>query len=87
MSKKESTRLSKFVHSIKVNETDLKKTIKWEFLHKMNQNRPGKICSLCNLERLEIAFANTKSFLNSRSELVGKCKHFTKFYLKNLNYV
>ena len=45
----------------------------------------------CNLERLEIAFAKTKSLLNSRSELVGKCKHFAKFYLKKLepciNYI
>jgi len=81
-SKKESTRLSKFIHSIKTNETDLKKTIKWEFLHKTNQIKPGLICSLCNLERMEIAFANTKSLLNSRSELIGKCKHFAKFYFK-----
>ena len=81
-SKMESTRLSKFIHSIKTNEIDLKKTIKWEFLHRTNQNKPGLICSLCNLERMEIAFASTKSLLNSRSELIGKCKHFAKFYFK-----
>ena len=80
--KKDSTRLSKYIHSIKVNETDLKNIIKWEILHKTKQNSPEKICSLCNLERFEIAFAKTKTLLNSRFELVGKCKHFAKFYLK-----
>ena len=59
-SKIESTRLSKFIHNIKTNEIDLKKSIKWELLHKTNQNKPALICSLCNLERMEIAFASTK---------------------------
>ena len=80
-SKKDSTKLSKYIHSIDMNQGDLKKAIKWEFLHETKQRSPGKICTLCNLERLEIAFSKTK-LLNSRSELVGKCKHFAKFYLK-----
>ena len=83
-SKKDSTKLSKYIHSIDGNQTELINTIKWEFLHETKQRRPGKICTLCNLERLEIAFAKTK-LLNSRTELVRKCKHFAKFYLKNLN--
>ena len=62
--KKESTRLSRFVHKIKKDYIDWKKKIKWEIVHRSNQNRPGKICTLCNLERLEIAFADNKQLLN-----------------------
>ena len=57
-----------------------KKIIKWEIIHLTNQNRPGKIFTLCNLERLDIAFADNNKRLNLRSELVGKCSHFTKFF-------
>ena len=48
-SKKETTKLSKYIHSIQIDETDLKNIIKWEFMHKTKQNSPGKICSICNL--------------------------------------
>ena len=78
--KEESTKLSRFIHKTKNDNIDWKK-IKWEIVHRTNQNRLGKICTLCNLERLEIAFADNKKLLNLRSELVGKCRHFIKFYL------
>ena len=81
--KKESTRLSRFIHKIKKNNIDWKDNIKWEIIQRTNQSKPGKICSLCNLERLEIAFADSNKLLNLRSELVGKCRHFSKFYLKS----
>ena len=81
--KKESTRLSRFIHKIKNCNPDWRKMIRWEIIHRSNQNKPSKICTLCNLERLEIAFADNNKLLNLRSELVGKCRHFTKFYLKS----
>ena len=81
--KKESTRLSRFIHKIKNSNPDWRNMIKWEIVHRSNQNKPSKICTLCNLERLEIAFADKNKLLNLRSELVGKCRHFTKFYLKS----
>ena len=81
--KKESTRLSRFIHKIKNSNHDWRNMIKWEIVHRSKQNKPSKICTLCNLERLEIAFADKNKLLNLRSELVGKCRHFTKFYLKS----
>ena len=45
-------------------------------MHKINQCKLSRICTLCNIERLEIAFADKKTSLNSRTELVSKCRHF-----------
>ena len=84
---KESTKLISFVHTSKFNKNMIKNnkltTIKWNIMHKINQRKPSRICTLCNIERLEIAFAHKKTSLNSRTELVGKCRHFSKFYLKS----
>ena len=77
--KKDSTKLSNYIHYIK---TNVNKTLKWEIMHKTKQNKPGKICMLCNMERSEITYANTKPLLNSRTELVRKYKNVTKRYLK-----
>ena len=52
-------------------------------MHKINQCKLSRICTLCNIERLEIAFADKKTSLNSRTELVGKCRHFSKFNFKS----
>ena len=41
-----------------------RKIIKWEIIHFTNQNRPEKNCSLCNLERVEIASADNNKILN-----------------------
>ena len=50
-------------------------------------NKPTKraleVFFLCNLERLEIALTYNNKLLSLRSELVGKCRHFPKFYLKS----
>ena len=80
--KKENTR---FIHKIKnKNENiDWNSIIKWKIIHQTNQKSPGGICTLCNLERLEIAFTENNKLLNLRSELVGKCRQFPKFYLKS----
>ena len=79
--KKESKRLSRFIHKVKNDNVDWKNIFKWEIIQRTNQKRPGNICSLCNLERLEIAFEDNNKLLNLRSELVGKRKFFSKFYL------
>ena len=79
---RESTKLSSFIQAAKFSKEMTKKNVKWKIIHKINQRKPSKICSLCNVERLEIAFSDKKSSLNSRTELIGKCRHFAKFYLK-----
>ena len=58
---KESTKLSLFIHVAKFNEDMMKNSIKWSIVHKINQCKPSRICTLCNTERLEIAFVNKKS--------------------------
>ena len=55
--------------------------ITWEVLHQVPKPKgPQRICSICNLERMEIAMANRERSLNKRSELTGKCVHFRSFY-------
>ena len=51
----ESTILSRFIHKIKNENIDCNIIIKWKILQHTNQKRPGSICFLCKLERLEIA--------------------------------
>ena len=52
-------------------------------MHKINQHKPSRICTFSNIERLQITFADKKTSLNSRTKLIGKCRHFAKFYLKS----
>ena len=41
-------------------------------------------CLLCLYEKLEIAtYQNQKELLNKRSEILCKCRHDNKFFLKN----
>ena len=70
----------KFIHKVKNDNIDWKKIINWEIIQCTNQKRPGRVCTLSNLERLENAFADNNKLLNLRSEFLGKCRH-TKFYL------
>ena len=75
---RDNTELSKRIHALKDRGTPY--DLRWEFLHRTNATGPRKICPLCNLERLCIAFADQKTLLNNRSELTGKCKHFSGRY-------
>ena len=73
-SEKKNTKRSMYIRNTNVNKAELKKVLKWKILHVIKQSKPGKICILCNIGRIEIAFANTKRLLNSRTELIDKCK-------------
>ena len=42
-----------------------------------------KRCDLCLSEKLCILKADKSSLLNKRSELISKCRHANKFYIKN----
>ena len=75
-----STELSNYIQKL-FNEKE-KYEIKWKILRKIRQTNETiqKICTTCNLERLEIALANHKELLNRRSELFGKCVHYQRCY-------
>ena len=73
------TTLSNFVHDKTAQGEN--PSIHWKILHKRRvPNRPQKICTTCNLEKIEIAATKRKRALNERSELTGKCRHYPKFY-------
>ena len=75
-----STELSKYIWKLKDDKTDFK--IKWKILRKIRQKGETikKVCTTCNLEKLEIALADKRKCLNKRSELVGKCIHYQRLY-------
>ena len=78
------TELSKFVWALK--NKHIEHTVKWSLLHKMGNRRKEvpKICGLCNWEKIEIARVKKNRLLNRRSELTGKCMHFTSLYFHAL---
>ena len=78
--KKLSTELSKKNWELKDNDIDY--TISWEILQSAQRYSAGRAsCDLCTSEKFHILKAWDKSLLNSRSELVSKCRHARKFSL------
>ena len=78
---KNSTELSKYIWKLK----DEKKvhSLKWRILKKSQAYRNGsKRCNLCLTEKLMIISADPSKLLR-RSELISKCRHENKFYVKN----
>ena len=74
-----STELSKYIWDLK--EKNLTYNIKWDTIHWIKSNNINyKFCSICNLEKLEIALANKNEILNRRTELMSKCKHHRSQY-------
>ena len=79
---KNITELSKYIWKLK----DEKKvhSLKWRILKKSQAYRNGsKRCNLCLTEKLMIISADPSKLLNKRSELISKCRHENKFYVKN----
>ena len=78
--KRTSTELSKHIWELKDN--GIKYRVNWKILRKVKQTDDtiNKVCTTCNLEKLEIACADKNIYLNKRSELIGKCKHHQKCY-------
>ena len=59
--------------------------IAWSIAALSSPYRAGtRRCDLCLTEKLIIAKADPNSLLNSRAELVSKCRHANKFSLKKL---
>ena len=61
------------------------KKITWKIIcHCAPINRNSLRCNLCLNEKLEIALRKSnhnENIINSRSELVSKCRHINKFTL------
>ena len=79
-----STELSKYIWKLKdegVEEPE--KMIKWEIVRRTVPYRCGtRKCDLCLSEKLVIATADPLTMLNTRSELVSKCRHRNKYNFK-----
>ena len=60
--------------------------IQWSVIKEAAPYRCGaRICSLCLAEKLQIIKAKPERLLNKRSELISKCRHKNKFWLKNVD--
>ena len=80
-SKRNATELSNFVWENK--HTNTETNLVWNILDKARAYRPEtKRCLLCLTEKYHIIFSKL-NLLNSRNELVTKCRHESKFYLVN----
>ena len=78
-----STGLSKYIWQRK--RANEKYSIEWSVLRQAPAySNITKKCDLCLTEKLMISSAEKKSSLNTRSELVSKCRHENKYLLRNL---
>ena len=79
---KDATELSKHVWDLKAKSEDF--SISWSIIRQAPATTgSSKRCALCLTEKLCIAAADHSSLLNTRSELVSKCRHRDKFSLLN----
>ena len=82
-SKCNATELSNFVWENKRERTDA--NLEWDVLDKASAYNPhSKRCRLCLIEKYHIILSKL-NLLNSRNELVTKCRHENKYYLANFN--
>ena len=78
-----ATKLSQHVWNLKSEEKDVK--INWEIQRKSRPYMCGaRKCDLCTSEKYEILKSNPSKILNRRTEIANKCRHRTKFKLRNL---
>jgi predicted GIY-YIG superfamily endonuclease len=77
------TELAKEVWRLK--RKNMSPCVSWETIRSCRPfNRAAKKCDLCLNEKLEIAM-HPDALLNSRTELVSKCRHINKFMLAKLD--
>lgn len=80
--KKKQTALSKHIWNLKESNTQF--SINWSILKKARSySNTNKRCHLCLWEKYFIITADQGATLNSRSELISKCRHSNKFLLMN----
>ena len=81
--KRNTTELSNFVWENKHERTNT--NLEWDVLDKASAYNPeSKRCRLCLTDKYLIIFSKL-NLLNSRNELVTKCRHENKYYLANFN--
>ena len=76
-----STKLSEKIWDLKDKGRDF--TLSWKILRRASPYRNGaRTCDLCTTEKLEILLRSTDlRLLNSRCEIMAKCRHKRKFIL------
>lgn len=83
---KHETKLSSYLWELK--EDNINYTIEWKILNKSNNYQCGtRHCNLCLTEKLYIMNYDNNinsQLLNSRSELMTKCRHAAKFKISNI---
>jgi len=82
-SQRKSTELSKLIWELK--DANVPYTIKWDIATRAQPYVTGsKRCDVCLTEKLIIARSLHPGMINSRSEIVSKCRHVNKFLLKSV---
>ena len=77
---KNSTTLSRKIWNLEDNNANFE--IKWKILQQCKPYKPGSAeCRLCLSEIYTIIFQPQEASLNSKSEIMGKCRHTNKFKL------
>ena len=77
------TELSKYVW--KLIDQNMTFNIAWKIITKTSPYSSGsRKCDLCISEKMFIATADPTTLLNSRAEIVSKCRHRNKFLLKKV---
>ncbi len=80
-----STALSKKVWELKRNGTSY--DISWHIRDKTQPYKEGApTFNLCTTEKYRILTSQSKNLLNTRKELISKCRHMNKFMLKNVKF-
>ena len=75
------TELSKHIWNLKDNNREFK--ISWSIIAQVSPNFcKGKRCNLCLTEKLLINKHMDQNLINSRDEILNKCRHKNKFRLK-----
>ena len=78
-----ATRLSAYVHELQ--ESNKPYNISWNIESKSYPYQCGsRRCNLCITEKLEILRRDPSKLLNARTEIANKCRHSTKFKLRNV---
>ena len=80
----QKTSLSKYVWQLK--DGKIPYTLKWSIIRQAQPYTPiSKRCNLCLWEKYHIIMSSKESRLNSRNELVSKCRHRTKHLLSEFD--
>lgn len=80
---RKETELSKYVWEL--HDRGRPYDIRWSIAAQSVPYRCGtRKCDLCVTEKLKIIQADPGTLINRRSEIISKCRHRNKFYLKNV---